>query len=71
MLFNRRYLLWIASVLAWLAGLPSTASAHPVPLAHATITIEADGYLPWDQEVDAGDSGGLIKLDVKLVKRPD
>jgi hypothetical protein len=42
-----------------------------LPPGKHRITIEADGYLPWDQEVDAGDSGGLIKLDVKLVKRPD
>ncbi|MGZ3419620.1 MAG: PEGA domain-containing protein [Polyangiales bacterium] len=42
-----------------------------LPPGKHRITIEADGYLPWDQEVDAGDSGGLIKLDVKLIKRPD
>jgi len=42
-----------------------------LPPGKHRITIEADGYLPWDQEVDAGDKGGLIQLDVKLVKRPD
>ncbi len=42
-----------------------------LPPGKHRITIEADGYLPWDQEVDAGESGGLIQLDVKLVKRPD
>jgi hypothetical protein len=42
-----------------------------LPPGKHRITIEADGYLPWDREVDAGDRGGLIQLDVKLVKRPD
>ena len=42
-----------------------------LPPGKHRITIEADGYLPWDQEVDAGDTGGRIQLDVKLVKRPD
>jgi hypothetical protein len=42
-----------------------------LPPGKHRLTIEAPGYLPWDQEVDAGDSGGLIKLDVKLVKKPD
>ncbi|MBI2391955.1 MAG: PEGA domain-containing protein [Deltaproteobacteria bacterium] len=42
-----------------------------LPPGKHRITIEADGYLPWDLEVDAGDKGGLIKLDVKMVKVPD
>lgn len=42
-----------------------------LPPGKHRITIEADGYLPWDMEVDAGDKGGLIKLDVSLVRRPD
>ena len=42
-----------------------------LPPGKHRITIEADGYLPWDTEVDAGPSGGLVKLDVKLVKKPD
>ena len=42
-----------------------------LPPGKHRLTIEADGYLPWDGEVDAGENGGLIKLDVKLVKRPD
>ncbi len=42
-----------------------------LPPGKHRITIEADGYLPWDQEIDAGETGGLIKLDVKLVKIPD
>ena len=42
-----------------------------LPPGKHRITIEADGFLPWDQEVDAGSDGGLIKLDVDLVKVPD
>lgn len=42
-----------------------------LPPGKHRITIEADGYLPWDAEVDAGDAGGLIRLDVKLVRKPD
>lgn len=42
-----------------------------LPPGKHRVTIEADGYLPWDQEVDAGSGGGLVKLDVTLVKIPD
>jgi hypothetical protein len=42
-----------------------------LPPGKHRITIEADGYLPWDMEVDAGDKGGLINLDVQLVRKPD
>ncbi len=42
-----------------------------LPPGKHRITIEADGYLPWDAEVDAGESGGVINLDVELVKKPD
>ncbi len=42
-----------------------------MPPGKHRITIEADGYLPWDQEVEAGPNGGLLKLDVTLVKKPD
>jgi hypothetical protein len=42
-----------------------------LPPGKHRITIEADGFLPWDQEVEAGSDGGLIKLDVDLVKVPD
>ena len=34
------------------------------------ITIEADGFFPWDAEVDAGESGGVVTLDVKMVPIP-
>lgn len=42
-----------------------------LPPGKHRLTIEAEGYLPFDTEIDAGDKGGLIRLDVKLVKRPD
>ena len=42
-----------------------------LPPGKHRITIEAEGYLPWDQEVDAGKGGGLVKIDVALVKVPD
>jgi hypothetical protein len=42
-----------------------------LPPGKHRLTIEADGFLPWDMEVDAGDQGGLIKLDVKMVRKPD
>ena len=42
-----------------------------LPPGKHRVTIEADGFLPWDKEVDAGDHGGLIRLDVELVKIPD
>lgn len=49
----------------------ATKRGVALPPGKHRLTIEADGYLPWDQEVDAGENGGLIKLDVRLVKRPD
>ena len=42
-----------------------------LPPGKHRITIEAEGYLPWDREVDAGKGGGLVKVDVALVKIPD
>jgi hypothetical protein len=42
-----------------------------MPPGKHRITIEADGYLPWDSEVDAGPSGGVVPLDVTLVPIPD
>jgi hypothetical protein len=42
-----------------------------LPPGKHRVTIEAEGYLPWDAEVDAGSGGGLVKLDVALVKIPD
>ncbi len=42
-----------------------------LPPGKHRVTIEADGYLPWDAEVDAGSGGGLVKIDVTLVKIPD
>jgi hypothetical protein len=42
-----------------------------LPPGKHRITIELEGYLPWDQEVDAGPDGGLVKLDVVLVRKPE
>jgi len=42
-----------------------------LPPGKHRVTIEAEGYLPWDAEVDAGEGGGLVKLDIVLVKIPD
>ncbi len=42
-----------------------------VPPGKHRVTIEADGYLPWDQDVDAGAGGLLLKIDVLMVKTPE
>ncbi|GAC1352581.1 MAG: hypothetical protein NVS3B20_10920 [Polyangiales bacterium] len=42
-----------------------------LPSGKHRITVESQGYLPWDAEVDAGDAGGIVNLDVKLVPIPD
>jgi hypothetical protein len=42
-----------------------------LPPGKHRITIEANGFFPWDAEVEAGDSGGVLKLDVKMVRIPD
>jgi hypothetical protein len=54
-------------------GALSTVAKRGValPPGKHRITIEATGYFPWDAEVDAGEGGGLVKLDVKLVRVPD
>jgi hypothetical protein len=43
--------------------------ALPVGVHH--VTVKADGYLPWDKEVEAKEGAGLMKLDVALVPVPD
>jgi hypothetical protein len=42
-----------------------------LPPGRHRITIEAEGYLPFDAEVEAGDHGGVVDLQVELVKTPD
>jgi len=42
-----------------------------LPPGKHRITVEADGFFPWDAEVEAGENGGMVKLDVKLVRIPD
>jgi hypothetical protein len=43
--------------------------ALPVGLHHVTVT--AEGFLPWDREVDAREGSAPIRLDVELVPIPD
>ena len=40
---SRRQWRWLALVITWAASQPVAAWRHPVPLATATITLEADG----------------------------
>lgn len=42
-----------------------------LPPGKHRVTIEAEGYLPWDAEVDAGPDGGLVRVPVTLVKVPE
>jgi hypothetical protein len=35
------------------------------------ISVTADGYLPWDQKVEAKPGGPLIRIEVALVPVPD
>ncbi len=43
--------------------------ALPVGVHH--VTVKADGYLPWDKEVDAKEGSGMVRLDVALTPVPD
>lgn len=43
--------------------------ALPVGVHH--ITVKAQGYFPWDKEVDAKLGAGVIRLEVKLMPVPD
>jgi hypothetical protein len=43
--------------------------ALPVGVHH--VTVKADGFLPWDHEVEAKEGAGVIKLDVVLAPVPD
>jgi hypothetical protein len=43
--------------------------ALPVGVHH--VTVKADGYLPWDKEVEAKEGAGMVKLQVALVPVPD
>jgi len=43
--------------------------ALPVGVHH--ITVKAEGYFPWDKEVEAKLGKGPIRLDAKLMPVPD
>ena len=43
--------------------------ALPPGVHHVTVT--ADGFFPWDREVDAKEGSSPIRLDVALVPVPD
>jgi hypothetical protein len=47
--------------------------AHGVALPPGVhhVTVKADGYLPWDREVEAKEGAGMVKLEVALVPVPD
>jgi hypothetical protein len=47
--------------------------AHGVALPPGVhhVTVKADGYLPWDREVDAKEGAGMVKLEVALTPVPD
>ncbi|MFI5301798.1 MAG: PEGA domain-containing protein [Polyangiales bacterium] len=42
-----------------------------LPPGKHRITIELEGYLPWDAVADAGPDGGFVKLEVVLVRKPE
>jgi hypothetical protein len=48
-------------------------AARGVAVAPGThhVTVVADGYFPWDREVDAKAGSPAIRLDVSLVPVPD
>ena len=43
--------------------------ALPVGVHH--VTVKAQGYFPWDREVEAKEGAGPIRLDVALIREPD
>ncbi len=43
--------------------------ALPVGVHH--ITVKAEGYFPWDKEVEAKEGSAPIRLDAKLTPVPD
>jgi hypothetical protein len=47
--------------------------AHGVALPPGVhhVTVKAQGYLPWDREVDAREGAGMVKLEVALTPVPD
>jgi hypothetical protein len=43
--------------------------AVPVGVHH--VTVKAQGYFPWDREVEAVEGSGPVRLEVALVPVPD
>jgi hypothetical protein len=43
--------------------------ALPVGVHH--VTVKANGYFPWDREVEAKEGAGPIRLQVALTRVPD
>jgi hypothetical protein len=48
-----------------------TAHGVALPVGVHHVTVKADGYLPWDKEVEAKEGAGMVKLEVALVPVPD
>lgn len=42
-----------------------------LPPGKHRVSVEAAGYLPWDQIVEAKEGAGPVRLDVRLVRVPD
>jgi len=42
-----------------------------VPAGTHRVSVEAPGFLPWDQIVEAKDGAGPLRLDVKLTPIPE
>jgi hypothetical protein len=40
-----------------------------LPVGSHRISVEAEGYFPWDKIVEA--KSGLVRLDVRLIPLPD
>jgi len=54
-------------------GTLELVTAHGVALPPGVhhVTVKAEGYLPWDREVDAKEGAGMVKLEVALTPVPD
>lgn len=54
-------------------GTLDLVTAHGVALPPGVhhITVKADGYFPWDREVDAKLGSGIVRLEVALMPVPD
>jgi hypothetical protein len=48
-----------------------TARGVALPPGAHRITVKAEGYFPWDREVEARLGEGPVKVEVALVRVPD